>query len=288
MTTQNGWHFDEIGPWSEVKLDIMRKYAKAYCTILRKKRLRPIYVDAFAGAGVHKLKRTGEFTLGSPMNALLVKPPFAEFHLIDFNAEKTRFLDQQVGDRPDVHVYCGDCNEVLLSRVLPTIRYENRERALCILDPYGLQLNWEVIERAGKLGIPGKPGIMEIFLNFPVLDMNRNVLHRDPAHVSKHNVERMNAFWGDESWRDSSYYTEQTDLFGDESTARTPRAAQELAVEFRKRLQERAGFEHVPEPMPMRNSSKAILYYLFFAAHQAVAKDIVESIFDKYRRLGGS
>ena len=45
--------FDEIGYWSEVKLDIVRKYVKAYSTIMAKQASirRHIYIDAFAGAG---------------------------------------------------------------------------------------------------------------------------------------------------------------------------------------------------------------------------------------------
>ena len=65
--------FDEIGYWSQVKLEIVRDYAKAYSTILAKQpRLQHVYVDAFAGAGVHQLKTTGELVPGSPLNALAV------------------------------------------------------------------------------------------------------------------------------------------------------------------------------------------------------------------------
>jgi len=49
--------FDEIGYWSEVKLDIVRKYAQAYSTILAKKeKLSHVYIDGFAGPGVHIAK----------------------------------------------------------------------------------------------------------------------------------------------------------------------------------------------------------------------------------------
>ena len=51
---------DEIGYWSEIKLDIIREYAKAYSTILaaqEKPRFHHVYIDAFAGAGVHLSKR---------------------------------------------------------------------------------------------------------------------------------------------------------------------------------------------------------------------------------------
>jgi hypothetical protein len=34
MSSSKDFDFDEIGYWSEVKLEIVRKYAKAYSTIL--------------------------------------------------------------------------------------------------------------------------------------------------------------------------------------------------------------------------------------------------------------
>jgi len=41
--------FDEIGYWSELKLEIIRKYARAYSTILtrqaRRLPLRHVYID---------------------------------------------------------------------------------------------------------------------------------------------------------------------------------------------------------------------------------------------------
>jgi hypothetical protein len=44
-----------------------------------------------------------------------------------------------------------------------------------------------------------------------------------------------------------------------------------------------AGFGFVPEPLPMRNSRNAIVYYLFFASPKAVAEKIITDIFTKYR-----
>ena len=52
---------------------------------------------------------------------------------------------------------------------------------------------------------------------------------------------------------------------------------------FCERLKSVANFEYVPEPLPMRNSTKAVVYYLFFASHQPVAAKIVSDIFKKYR-----
>jgi len=100
--------YDEIGYWSEIKLDIIREYAAAYTRILSSQsspKFYHIYIDAFAGAGTHISKSTGQMKS------------------------------------------------------------------------------------------------IEIFLNFPVADMNRNVLWRKPDEVSRSQIKRMNRFWGDGSWR---------------------------------------------------------------------------------------
>jgi three-Cys-motif partner protein len=64
----NSFAYDEIGYWSEVKLEIIGKYASAYSKILNAQATirKHIYIDGFAGAGKHVSKRTGEFVLGSP------------------------------------------------------------------------------------------------------------------------------------------------------------------------------------------------------------------------------
>jgi len=132
--------------------------------------LHHVYIDAFAGPGVHISKATGEYVHGSPTNALLVQPPFREYYLIDIDRQKVTRLRDETKDRKDVHIDEGDCNRILLEKVFPNVRWEQYRRGLCLLDPYGLQLDWKVIETAGKMRS------IDMFLNFPVADMNRNVL----------------------------------------------------------------------------------------------------------------
>jgi hypothetical protein len=55
-----------------------------------------------------------------------------------------------------------------------------------------------------------------------------------------------------------------------------------IVTAFQTRLQTVAGFQFVPEPLPMRNSNKAVVYYLFFASQKPVAKKIIENIFKKH------
>lgn len=272
----SGLLFDRIGYWSEIKLDIVREYAHAYSSILSKKRLSHSYIDGFAGSGVHLSRSSQEFVPGSPLNALRVTPPFNEYFLVDLDGDKVEQLQRlpEVANREEVHIIHGDCNKVLLSEVFPLIKYEDYRRALCVLDPYGLHLNWEVIETAGKMRS------VEIFLNFPVLDMNRNALWRNPEMVGQDGIRRMTLFWGDESWR-SDAYLQQGNLFGPPVDIKG--SNRQVVDAFSKRLENVAGFRFVSEPMPMRNSNNAVVYYLLFAAQQPVAAKIVREIMDKYR-----
>jgi three-Cys-motif partner protein len=103
--------FDEIGIWSEVKLEILKKYADAYSKILSaqgKVSLFHVYIDAFAGAGKHVSKATQLLVTGSPLNALAVRPQFREFHLIDIKSQKIENLRTLIGERKDVFLYQGD------------------------------------------------------------------------------------------------------------------------------------------------------------------------------------
>ena len=88
----------------------------------------------------------------------------------------------------------------------------------------------------------------------------------------------MDQFWGDSSWRDVAYCKDY-DLFGH------PEKEDNITIAeaFRKRLKDVAGFEHVSEALPMRNSRNATIYYLLFASQKPVASNIIRDIFKKYR-----
>ena len=83
MSRPTALTFDEIGYWSEVKLDIIREYAQAYSKILTAQQqpaLHHVYIDAFAGAGIHISKTSGDMVAGSHLNAVNTNPPFREYH----------------------------------------------------------------------------------------------------------------------------------------------------------------------------------------------------------------
>lgn len=265
---------DEIGHWTQMKLVIIKKYAEAYSKIMLKNPLlHHVYIDAFAGSGLHVSKSTGDLIAGSPLNALRVEPPFKEYHFIDLDRAKIDSLREIANKLKDVNIYAGDCNQILLEKVFPRVRYEDFRRGLCLLDPYGLHLHWNVIKKAASMTS------IEIFLNFPLYDMNLNVLWHKPEKVTEKQRARMRAFWGDDSWQKEAYAS-QPGLFEPMLEKTT---SHEFAEGFRKRLIDVAEFKFATKPLPMSYKNR-VLYYLLFASNNATGFKIAQEIFDNYSR----
>jgi three-Cys-motif partner protein len=273
-----GFKFDEVGEWSILKLDIIEKYGSAYTGAFSGERgqgLKKYYIDGFSGAGQHVAKRTGKPVEGSPTRALKITPPFDRFYFIDLDRNKANYLRAQCAGHSNVSIVHDDAN-VYLRKLLPTIRFGQRERALCVLDPYKLNLDWDVIELAGK------SGVVDLFLNFPVMDMNRSAIWREPERAPADGIERMNRFWGDESWRQAAYAkSPQGELFSGPQDEKQKNGA--IVAAFTERLKNVAGFAYVAN-RPMVNSKNADVYYLFFASQKPVAEKIIRGIFKGNRR----
>lgn len=248
----------------------------AYSKLVGKHGLYHVYIDGFAGYGLHESKASGAIVPGSPLNALNTVPPFREYHFIELAAARVEQLRIYARGRSDVHVHAGDCNEILL-RLLPTVKHEQYRRALCLLDPYGIDISWDVVATIGRMKS------VEIFLNFMVMDMNMNVLLHHPENALPSQIERMNRFWGDESWR-QAIYALQTTFFGGDDQVKLADSNARIAQAYRARLQDVAGFEFVPDPLPFLNDQGATIYYLFFASPNKTGHNIVVDIFEKYRK----
>ena len=168
---------------------------------------------------------------------------------------------------------------MLGKKVFPQARYEDYRRALCLLDPYGIDVSWEVVQVAGRMKS------IEIFLNFMVMDMNMNVLLNNPEDAKPKQLERMNRFWGDETWRDAVYKPNpQTNFFDETETIKVADGNERISEAYRRRLLDVAGFKFAPPPLPFPNTTGAVVYYLFFASPDPTANKIVQQIFDKYRQ----
>ena len=161
-----------------------------------------------------------------------------------------------------------------MTKVFPRADYGQYKRALCLLDPYNIDLTWEVLETAGKARS------VEIFMTFMIMDINRNALRKNPDMSIASKVAQMTRLWGDDSWLDAGYDQVQT-LFDYSVPVKV--SNERFAEAFRERLEKKAGFKFVPKPMPMKTKTNSVIYYLYFASQKEAGMDIVNDIFKKYR-----
>lgn len=273
---------DSIGPWSEDKLALLRKYLEAYTTIMQGQRWCRNgyhYIDAFAGTGKPRARDEERYIDGSPRVALTIRYPFNSYTFIErmpWRVQRLQELKKEFPDR-DVRIREGDCNDIIKAEIVPSICYERFNRGLIFLDPFSMDVEWPTIQEIAGTGA------LEIFLNFPVMALNRTVLPNDPNALTEAQIRRMNNFWGSTEWRGDIYQQVST-LFGTVEMKMQPTTGKRLGGLFTRRLRE--VFPHVTEPLVMTNSRNAPLYCLIFAGHNVTGARIVREIFQRYQRLG--
>jgi three-Cys-motif partner protein len=268
---------DEIGEWSERKIAIVAKYAKAYASVLSG-RFKYFYIDGFTGGPIALRKGTTERVETTARRILQIEPAFSGYYLVDADPAKAAAMREACKMRPQAEAICGDANK-LLPGIFERIRYKEFKRALCFLDPYKILLSWDVLMAAGRMDT------IEAFIHFPTGDIQRNVLRNEHVKLVPAEVERMTAMWGDDSWKKIAY-AEQPTLFG---PVMEKQPIDNLLKAFADRLKNVAGFKHVSRPLPMRYRDGVIIYHLLFATHQPLALKIANSVLnsESARRING-
>lgn len=271
---------DQIGKWSEEKLNLLGKYLHSYTNIMKGQACFKngyYYIDAFAGTGKPKSKDEERYIDGSPIVALKLKHPFKSYIFIEqesWRIEKLRKLKEEFRNA-DIEIKEGDCNKIIDEEIITKIRYENFNRGIIFLDPFGMDIEWPTIENIAKTRA------LEIFMNFPIMAINRSILINNPEKLTKDRIGRMNKLWGSSNWM-GDIYKETPDLFGPR-VEKVPQTGKSLGNLFKNRLKE--VFPEVTFPLVMKNSNNAPLYCLIFAGHNSTGKKIVENIFKGFESL---
>lgn len=261
-----------VGPWAAAKLDALEAYLKFYGTALSKQPFTRVYIDAFAGACITKVRGSGivaepspffdepddtvaqeEFILGSPVRALNVPNGFHRYYFFDLDETRAETLRTVTRGTSGVTVQVGDCNP-LIRQLAPSLKARNI-RGVAFLDPYGAHLEWTTLEALADTRT------MEAVINFP-LAMAINRLITRSGDVPGKWADQLTACFGTDEWRTIAY-SQETDLFGNEVTKKAGDVAKRLLDLYVGRL--KAIFPFVAKPRLIRNTRNAPLYYLIWA-----------------------
>ena len=275
---------DEIGPWSEEKLNILADYLKAYCTILNaKKRQGKIseycYIDAFAGSVTPTRKDTKAYVEGSPLRALRTEPAFDRYIFIDINKtrikERIARLPEQFPEKADrIHIYQGDCNDILISEIIPRFHWKTGRRGIVFLDPYAPNVRWDVVR------LLASAKTFDVFINYPLMGLTRLLPIKHPPTENHRKI--ISNVLGCEEWYDKVYGEEPWKLLmgGEQPIVRQVNPIPWLTKYYVDCLDD--AFDCVSDIKLMRNSKNAPLYALVLASRVGVATKIMNDIFNKY------
>jgi three-Cys-motif partner protein len=284
------------GTWTEQKLDVFEKYVKAYLAIMNKHRgdKRLIYFDAFAGSGSRsassptqqtaslfaELDLTEEETQvyhGAAERIVCIdQPGFDLYYFIETDDTAREALENKLisidnNNKLKLQFRPGDANK-WLDIMANTMKTDSRYYALTLLDPFGMQVDWNSIAKLANthtdLWILIPSGVI---IN-RLLDNSHKLSHIDKlvSHLGLPEDEIKNTF----------YKQEKTapDLFGNDTVVhKIEQPIKSIADLYIRQLN--TIFPYVTkEPLEMRNSKNCPIYHFAFASNNKTAVKIATDI----------
>lgn len=272
------------GSWTEQKLQAFEKYVNAYLTIMLNQRRKfngwpqtIIYIDGFAGCGDRfftKDQDTLSFSelnideseikvyKGSAERVVKLDKKFDEYYFIDtdenaLNKLKTK-IEPHFDEKSKYVFWQKDINAALIefSNYL-----DNSKVALILLDPFGMQLNWESIEKF-------KNKRVDVWILLPSGVIINRLLDRQG---NLKNINKLESFFGitrDEIQKEFYESKKENTLFGEiEINHKVHNAIEKIAELYIKRL--KTIWDYVTEkPLVLYNNRNVPIYH--FVLHLTI------------------
>ena len=189
--------------YAKDKLTILQGYIYRFTTSMRDKPWTALnYIDLQAGPGKNRFSPSNEIRLGSPLAALSTQNPFDNYFFVESGKQefvdlKTRVQASPLNDR--VNLYNQDCN-IAIDEIISGLDQIDSKRMpgewkslnLAFVDPEGLEIQWETLEKLGK------QNRMDLIINFSTSGITRNIRKFFQAD-SNTAIDR---FFGTREWRE--------------------------------------------------------------------------------------
>lgn len=284
------------GPWTEKKLDAFSKYVAAYLTIMKKYSYwKTIYFDGFAGSGNRKekcntllyqqlqLTEQDERVYKGAAERVLTLPnnlAFDYHYFIDFKQEsldklKIKLAELQKTKQNEFQYRAEDCNSELLKLSKALKDKKKNLAALVLLDPFGMQINWESIASL-------KGTRSDIWILIPTGVIVNRLLDRNCK--LKHSG-KLQSFFGltEEEIKKHFYSSERKNtLFGEtEIIQKIKNPIEKIAGLYANRLKTIWNFV-TEKPLSLENSRGVPIFHFVFASNNQnavkIAKEIIKDI----------
>lgn len=301
-STQKSWG----GQWTEDKLDCFQKYVKAYLTIMNayreKFRWKLVYFDGFAGSGsreqslvtdekamslfgeeLHDASELHPYQ-GAAERVVQIEQQmrgFDEYWFIDKNEQNITSLELKLAEyqtRGKKMFRPNDANEEVLN-LGRRLREHPKTKVLCLLDPFGMSINWDSIVALAGNGI-------DLWILVPTGSIVNRLIQKNGE---LRYPEKLEDFFGlpQQVIFDRFYEKKEAEanLFdmGREEVRKVKNIIGEIDQLYRDQLGQI--FPYVtPEPLVMRNSRGLPIFHFVCASHNETAVKIAQQIINKKQK----
>lgn len=271
MTNLSDHEFGSVS--TDLKLELLRKYLKAFTGALRNIFDDLWYVDAYAGTGrrtVKILARDPDLLdegveeqiiqrQGSAQIAIDTRPAFDRLVFIDLNRRHVRALEElkhgHETPRMRIDVLRKDANEAI--RQLIQGHNFAGTRVVMFLDPYGLGVSWETLEAIARTGA------IDVWYFVSLEGLFRQAAH-DPTKINDKKRAAITRMLGTSEWETAWYAERPTlDLFGRSDIGERTADVDAMEAYVKKRLE--VLFPKVLPPLRLKNKAGVNSAALFFA-----------------------
>ena len=301
-STQKSWG----GQWTEDKLDCFQKYVKAYLTIMNayreKFRWKLVYFDGFAGSGTREQSLVADekamSLFGEELHDASELHPyqgaaervvqieqqmrgFDEYWFIDKNEQNITSLELKLAEyqtRGKKIFRPNDANEEVLN-LGRRLREHPKTKVLCLLDPFGMSINWDSIVALAGNGI-------DLWILVPTGSIVNRLIQKNGE---LRYPEKLEDFFGlpQQVIYDRFYEKKEAEanLFdmGREEVRKVKNIIGEIDQLYRDQLGQI--FPYVTsEPLVMRNSRGLPIFHFVCASHNETAVKIAQQIINKKQK----
>ena len=289
------------GPWTERKLNAFEKYVKAYLTIMKnhasENGWKLFYFDAFAGSGSRELvtgkgSSTKESLFAEEEIELITEQSsykgaaervlgiegftFDYYYFVDKNAESLQSLKKKLETRFPHKAKCmafkqGDANE----KILDLVNYAKNNpkcAVLVLLDPFGMQLNWETIQSLKEIKH------IDLWILIPSGVIINRLLTRNGEIMCPDRMEKLFGMSVNEIKEHFYQQVTEPGLFGEIILQqKRDNTIHRIAQLYLKLLGNE--FAHViKEPLVLRNTTNCPIFHFVFASHNKTGVKIASEI----------
>jgi three-Cys-motif partner protein len=272
------------GSWTELKLDLVEKYLRAFNVALQRvpnpsRPFRRLYVDAFAGSGFRttaadglalfeKDDATPKLLEGSALRALRVQPGFDELIFIERSRSRLASLEDAVTrtgtDKSRTKFIRGNANDTICE-LIASGKFGSEARTVMFLDPYGMQVDWRTLQAIRRTETVDLWYLCPTGVAINRLLKNNGVVPDDWAQALERSLGTME--WQSAFMSPSS----QADLFGGPASVRKDGGIEAVERYFMDRL--RTLFPAVADrAFRLGPHGKAPLYSLVFTSSNPSAR----------------